>query len=203
MEEILPGVHHWSAYRETIGMPVHSHFFAPAATLFDPMVPDGGLDAVAALGTPERIVLSNRHHYRFAGEFAERFGCTVLCHEAGLHAFEDGRAVEGFRFGDELAPGVTALDLGALTPEEAALRIDAGPGALLFGDTIYPGEDGEISLPPDFLIGDDAEAVKRAMTARLTEVAAAGGFDALLFAHGAPVAEGGRAALDAFLAERA
>jgi hypothetical protein len=202
MEEILPGVHHWSAYRETIGMPVHSHFFAPAATLFDPMVPDGGLDAVAALGTPERIVLSNRHHYRFAGEFAERFGCTVHCHEAGLHAFEDGRPVEGFRFGDELAPGVTALDLGALTPEEAALRIDAGPGALLFGDTIYRGEDGEISLPPDFLIGDDAEAVKRAMTARLAEVAAAGGFDALLFAHGDPVPDGGRAALDAFLAER-
>ena len=81
------------------------------------MVPAGGIEALGA--EPQRIVLTNRHHYRDS----DRFGCPVLCHEAGLHEFDGG--VEGFAFGDELAPGVRALEVGVLTPEETALHLAA------------------------------------------------------------------------------
>ena len=67
------------------------------------------------------IVLTNRLHYRQS----EAFGCPVLCHEAGLHEFDGGEAVEGFAFGDELAPGVTAVEIGVLTPEEILTRSSA------------------------------------------------------------------------------
>jgi hypothetical protein len=39
MDEVLPGVFHWTAFHEGIGSDVHSHFAAASGTLFDPMAP--------------------------------------------------------------------------------------------------------------------------------------------------------------------
>ena len=54
IEEIVPGIVQWDAFRETIGRRVHSTFVLSSGTLIDPMAPDGddGLDAVAELATP-------------------------------------------------------------------------------------------------------------------------------------------------------
>jgi hypothetical protein len=194
MDEIRPGLLHWTAFHDGIGTNVHSAFHVPTGTLIDPMEPPEGLDAV---GRPERIVLTSRHHYRHSDRFREAFGCPVLCHDAGLHEFDDGREVAGFAFGDELAPGVTALEVGALTPEETALHIAAGDGALTLADAAIRGRRGELRFVPDPLIGDDPEAVKdglRAAFRRLCDWE----FDALLLAHGDPIVSGGRSALRQF-----
>src|ERR1700754_4625371 len=92
MDHIQPGLLHWTAYRDTIGMEVHSYFHAPSGTLIDPMVPPEGMDHVTSEAEPQRVVLTNRHHYRES----DRFGCPVFCHEAGLHEFNDGREVQPF-----------------------------------------------------------------------------------------------------------
>jgi hypothetical protein len=99
IEEIVPGVVQWDAFRETISRRVHSTFVLSSGTLIDPMEPDGddGLDAFAELATPRRIVLSNRLHYRDSALYAKRFGCPVLCHEAGLSHFADERPVRACR----------------------------------------------------------------------------------------------------------
>jgi hypothetical protein len=55
----------------------------------------------------------------------------VLRHEAALHDLPDG--VRGFAWGDRLAPGVTALEVGVLCPRETALHIG---DALLFADAV-------------------------------------------------------------------
>lgn len=203
MDEVLPGVLHWTTFHEGIGQPVHSHFFVEGCALFDPRVPEhGGLEEIGRHGRPETILLSNRHHLRHAAAFAERFGCRIRVHRSGLHAFADGGPdVQAFEYGDEVAPGVVALEVGALTPEDTAFRIAAGPGALLFADALIRGEDGELTFVPDGLMGDDPEAVKRGLTAALERLLEQD-FDALLFAHGAPVAAGGRERLAAFV-ERA
>src|SRR5918911_3551962 len=126
MEEILPGVQHWTAFHRGIGQVVHSYLYAPAHALIDPMLPEEGLDALDPY-RPERILLTNRHHYRQSDELRERFDCPVLCHEAGLHEFEGGPEVRGFSFGQEVASGVDALELDAICPEETALHLrDAG-----------------------------------------------------------------------------
>jgi hypothetical protein len=199
MHEILPAVTHWTAFHERIQRAVSSYYVAgDAATLIDPMLPEGGVDAVAGVGLPEVIVLTNRHHLRHSERFVEAFGCPILCHEAGLHEFADGGPeVHAFRFGDRLRPGVHAVEVDAICPEETALYIGAGDGALALADAIIH-YGGEIGFVPDPLLGDDPDDVKRAIRAALGCLLDLE-FDALLFAHGEPIPSGGRAALERFL----
>jgi hypothetical protein len=187
MNEIQPGLMHWTAFRDTIGQDVHSYFHVPSGTLIDPMEPLGGLESLPR--RPERIVLTNRHHFRDS----DRFDCPVLCHEAGLHEFSGG--VEGFAWGDELAPGVTAHEVGVLCPEETALHVG---DALAFADAIIRGRHGELGFVPDWLLGDDPQAVREGLRERFRALAEEVDFDALLLAHGEPVTTGGRSALRTF-----
>jgi hypothetical protein len=205
MDEVLPGVLHWTTFHEGIGQPVHSHFYVEGAALFDPRVPAEGIEDVARHGRPEVVLLSNRHHLRHAACFAEKFGCTIKAQRSGLHEFTGGDDpdVLPFEFGDSVAPGVTALEVGALTSEDTAFHIAAGPGVLLFADALIRGEDGELTYVPDSLMGDDAEAVRAGLTAALTRLLERDDFDALLFAHGGPVAQGGYERLAAFVAAQA
>jgi hypothetical protein len=198
MNEVLPGVLHWTTHHEGIDAEVHSHFAVEAAALIDPRLPEGGVEEVARYGRPDRILLSNRHHLRHSEELAAAFGCPIRCHEAGLHEFGDGPEVQPFRFGDEVAPGITALEMGALTPEDTVFRLEAGPGALLFADGLIRGDDGALAFVPDWLMGDDPEAVKNGLTESLRRLLDED-FDALLFAHGEPMPSGGHDALRAFV----
>jgi hypothetical protein len=194
MDEIQPGLLHWTAYRDTIGADVHSYFHVPSGTLIDPMEPLQGLEAVARAARPARVVLTNRHHLRQSDLFRDAFGCPVLCHEAGLHEFADGE-VEGFRWGDELAPGVVAHEVGVLCPEETAVELG---DALAFADALIRGRHGELGFVSDPLLGDDPGAIKDGLRSRFHALAEEVEFDALLLAHGDPVTTGGRSALRTF-----
>jgi hypothetical protein len=203
MDEPLPGLWHWTAVHPNLGIPVHCHYFPAAGTVFDPLLPDEGLEFFEQLGSPERVVLSNRHHLRHAERIAGAFGCPLLCNRAGLHEFEGGPPVQGFVPGDEIAPGVVARELGVICPDDTALHLAVGPGALLFADAVIRAgrdEDGGLTFVPDRYIGDDPEGVKRGVREVVGRLAQAEDFDALLFAHGHPWVRGGRAALRAFAA---
>jgi hypothetical protein len=187
MDEIAPGVFHWKAMHPRIKAEVSSYYLADVETVLDPMVPpDVGLDWFDDKD-PKRIVLTNRHHYRDS----DRFGLPVLCNERGLHEFEDARQVEGFSVGDEVAPGVTAHEFGAICPDDTALHIAAGPGFLAFADGLI--RYGEVGFVPDSLYDNpDDEKRKTLELARpLLELE----FDGLLFAHGDPQSSGGKEAL--------
>lgn len=201
MNELLPDLFAWTAFHEGIQMDVSSYFVGgEAATLVDPKLPEGGLEVIEAIERPRAIVLTNRHHLRDSESLAEAFGCPILCHEDGLHEFADGGpSVTGFRFGDELRPGVEAVEVGAITPEETALHIAVGAGALAFADGVIR-YGGEIGFVPDFLLGDDPEAVKRWVRESVRRLLGRD-FDTVLFAHGDPIVAGGKAALERFVEE--
>jgi hypothetical protein len=163
-----------------------------AAALIDPMLPEEGVEAFRGRA-PEVILLTNRHHYRHSDRFVEAFGCRVLCHRAGLHEFAGGPEVQGFSFGDDVANGVLALEVGVLTPEETAFHIDSAPGALSFADA-FLNRDSGLGFMPDNLIGDDPETVKEGLRDSFRRLLAHD-FDALLVAHGDPIPRGGKAAL--------
>jgi hypothetical protein len=202
IEELIPGVFHWSAFHEGIQHTVHSAFVLDSGTLIDPMEPEGGLDAIGDLANPRQIVLTNRHHHRHSDRFVERFSCEVLCHEAGLAHF-DGRArVRGFSFDEQLAEGVRALELASICAEEATLLVDAGGGALCFGDGLTRGEDGSLAFMPDELLGDDPEGVRAGLHRNLRRMCEED-FDTLLFAHAQPIVGEGRARLGEFLSRAA
>lgn len=198
MDEIQPGLLHWTAFHEGIRQDVHSHFHVPSGTLIDPMEPLGGLEAVGRSGRPQRIVLTNRHHYRHSDRFRAAFDCPVLCHHAGLHEFEGGPQVDGFAWGDELAPGVTALEIGVLCPEETALHLATGHGAVALADAAVRGRHGELGFFSDYLLGDDPRAIKTGLREAFRRVCEEREFDSLLLAHGEPIAAGGRTALRTF-----
>ena len=198
IEEIRPGLWHWRAMHPKIKIEVSSYYVSDSGTLIDPMLPAEGVEWFRERGEPRRVVLTNRHHRRQSDDFKEAFGCPVLCHEAGLHEFEGGPDVEGFAFGDELGPGMTALEVDAICPEETALHIVAGEGILAFADGLIRAGEGALGFVPDALMGDEPEEVKRGLRESFRALLEHD-FDTLLFAHGLPLVGGGRRALEAFL----
>lgn len=198
MEEIVAGVWQWTVFHEGIRQEVHSHYLERPRALLDPMVPDEGLDWFRRDRRPERILLTNRHHYRHSARFVAEFGCPVLCSEPGLHEFADGQAVEGFSFGDVVAPGVTALEVGAICPDESALHFPEGSLLAVADGVIRYG--GELSFVPDSLLGDDPEEVKRGLRSAYGGICERHDFENLTLAHGAPIVGGARDELGAFVA---
>ena len=195
MEEIVPGVLHWTARHPELGIDVSSHLVTASGTAIDPLLPEG--EGPGWLGVDVRdVVVTICLHTRSV----DAFGVPVHAPRAGLHRWED-RALEavGYDDGDEVAPGVRAIAIGAIAPDDFALHIDAGPGVLALGDALI--NYGGIGFVPDHLIGDDPEGVK-ARTYDALERVLDEPFDALLFAHGAPIASGAKDALATFVAAR-
>ena len=197
MQEILPGIHHWTALHEGIKMQVSSYYLDPAGALVDPMLPDGGIDWFESREVrPQQILLTNRHHYRHSDRFNEAFYLPVRCSKPGLHEFENGPDVEGFEFGDELAPGITAIEIGGICPDDTAFHIEVAEGAIAVADAlIHYG--GTLAFVPDGLMGDPARD-KQAMLESFRGLLERD-FDHLLFAHGEPLIGGGKAALRDFV----
>ena len=188
MEQILPGIFHWTTFHEGIQDRVHSYYVEATdpAVLIDPRVPDAGLDWFRGHETPRHVYLTNRHHYRHSDRFAAAFGCQVWCHEAGLHEFTHGEQVTAFEHGDRLPGGVTALEVGALCPEETALYLPLSGGVLALGDSIVRDDRGRLAFVPDSLMGDDPEAVKQGLREVFSQHLERD-FEHLLLAHGKPV----------------
>lgn len=201
MREILPSVFHWTAHRETIGETVSSYYLAGPRIVLDPMRPPGGVEALRAHGAPERVVLTNRLHYRHAADFVEAYGCPVLAPAAGREHFGPDRPVETYAAGDDLGGGVRALEVGVLCPDEHALLVPLteGHAALAVADGVIRRGDGPLQFVPDPLLGEDPRAVKAGLKAAYRRILAEEAFEHLLLAHGDPWLERGRAALQAFV----
>jgi hypothetical protein len=194
MEEILPGVWHWTATHPSTGSEVSSYWVRPSRAVIDPLMPAEGVDAFA-VEPPNRVLLSNRHHLRHGERFQQELGCTIECSKPGLHEFSGGPEVQGFDFGDEVAPGIEAIEIGAICPDESALLIGE-VRALAIADGIRH-YDGQMDFFADWLLGDDPEGVKAGLREAYAGILDRD-FDSLLFAHGDPIVGGGKEALRSF-----
>ena len=200
MQEVLPGVFHWTAIHPNIHVPVSSYWLDRDGVLIDPLVPaEEGLQWFAARPVPPRaVLLSNRLHHRHSLRFHERFGCTLHCNSRGLHAFTDGEPVEGFELGDPLPGGIVAHELDAICPDDTALHL-AARRAVFFADGLVRGgppggSERPLGFVPDSLM-DEPPRTKRALLAALARLLDELDFDHLLLAHGGPVIGDGRALL--------
>jgi hypothetical protein len=196
VQEIAPGIWHWTARHPNIGIRVSSYFLPAEGVLIDPLAPEEGLDGLAAFGQPTDILLTNRHHYRSSAELAERFGVTVRCVRQGLHEFSDGRAVEPFDFGDELPGGAIAYEVGAICPDETALHFPTLSALAVADGAVRYDPEGALTFVPDRFM-DEPERTKAGLLESYRRLAALD-FEHLLLAHGEPVVGSGREALSAF-----
>jgi hypothetical protein len=197
VEEIAPGIRHWTSEHPRWGITVHSYFLPEERVALDPLAGPEVLERLAELGPPEHVLLTNRHHYRSSGDLAERFGATVQCVREGMHEFTGGEPVEAFDFADELPGGIVAHRVGAICPDETAFHIPAR-GALAIADgAIRTEPDGPLAFVPDRFM-DDPEETKRGLRDAYRRLVDELEFEHLLLAHGWPVVGNGREVLAAF-----
>jgi hypothetical protein len=197
MEQIAPGLWHWTARHPKIQIDVSSYLVPEHALLLDPLVPPEGMERLEELGPPREILLTNRHHWRDCGRLIERFGCSVRAPRVGLHEFGAARPVEPYDFGDSLLGGAVAVyEVGILCPDESALHIPS-VSALAVADGVI--HYGALGFVPDDLM-DDPEDTKVGLKEAYARLASELEFENLLTAHGAPVVGGAREALRDFAA---
>lgn len=200
MQEIAPGLWHWTARHDHINSEVSSYYLAAEAVLIDPMTPPPGLEWFEEHGAPKEIVLTNRHHDRHAWRIREAFGATVHCIRNGVYELAGRGPVEAFDFGDELPGGIVAHEVDSISPDETALHVPAHR-ALACADGLVrrSGQDG-LGFVPDQLM-DDPEGTKAGLRDAYRRLLPLD-FDHLLLAHGDPIPGAGKDALRAFLGER-
>lgn len=197
MQEIAPGIWHWTARHPNIGVDVSSYYLPDTGVLLDPMAPDDVLDRLEELGPPRDVLLTNRHHYRDCDRVRERFGARIRAPRTGMHEFSSGEPVEPYDFGEELADGaITAHEVGAICPDEAALHAP-GQRALALADGAIRYTD-ELHFVPDQYM-DEPEQTKEDLKAAYRRLLDEVDFDHLLLAHGTPVIGNGPELLRRFV----
>ena len=196
MEEIAPGIWHWTVLHPRINIDVSSYYLPAERVVIDPMMPSDGLDWFAERGPPTDVFLTNRHHYRSSAQFAERFGVTVHCVREGMHEFTGGEQVEPFDFGDELPGGIVAHAVGAICPDETALHIPTRNALALADGAVRWRSGGPLAFVPDGLM-DEPARTKEGLSESYRRLAKLD-FQHLLLAHGEPFVGTGREVLATF-----
>ena len=192
MQEITPGIRHWSAVHPNLGMDVSSYWLPGLRVLLDPLAVPAEVDGI------DEIVLSNRHHKRDAFGARERFGAALRVPRSGLHDFTSDDPIEPYDYGEPLAGGaITPYLVTDLWPDDGALHIPS-LSALAIADTVI-NDNLRLEFVPERYMGDPAEE-KPAIREGLARLAGELDFSHLLLAHGPPVVGDGRERLREFAA---
>lgn len=205
MNEILPGIFHWTVVHPETGSEVSCYFLSNEKMLIDPLIPAEGLDWFEKY-QPTHIVLTNKSHIRHTDEFYKRFDCDVHAQRAGAPEVGTGRQVKPFGFGNYLPGGVLAVEVQGISKEEVALFINQQDGIVAFGDALCREKDGPLSFLPDELLGKDAEAiqkVKEELLEAFRKILEKHEFENMFFAHGEPWISGGKKELAQFVKKMA
>jgi glyoxylase-like metal-dependent hydrolase (beta-lactamase superfamily II) len=189
LREILPGVFTWPWFSKRHGYDFNGYLLRHSGgnVAVDPVeLPDDVLLELQQQGV-QRIVLTNRNHYRAAATLRERTGARVLVHPADAEFVrQNGVAVDdALAVGDSVA-GFTVVDAHGKSPGEIALW---NGEVLLVGDACVGSPPGALKLLPEKVI-DDLPAL-RASLRRLSELPV----QSILVGDGAPVLQAGAAAL--------
>jgi hypothetical protein len=192
VQEITPGIRHWSAVHPNLGMEVSSYWLPGLRTLLDPLAVPAEVDGV------DTIVLSNRHHKRDAFEARERFDAILRVPREGLHDFSEDDPVEPYEFGEPLPGGtITPYQVTELWPDDGVLHIPS-LDALAIADTVV-NDNLRLEFVPDRYM-DDPPAERAGIVGGLTRLTNELEFEHVLFAHGPPIPREGRTQLLEFLA---
>ena len=196
MQQIAPGIFHWTAHHAPINGRVSSYYIASAGVVLDPKVPEDGWESLP--GSPQQVLLTSGHHARDSEDCAQTFGIPIRASREAIDHLEGRLAIEPFGEHDEPAPGVTYIHIGKLAPDEGAFHIAADEGAIALADALNR-YGGALGFFPDSLLGPHPDRVKAGLRDSFAGLLERD-FAHLLFAHGEPLAGHGKTALREFLA---
>ncbi len=189
MEELRPGLWHWTAVHPTWAQnEVQSYAWDAGSTLvlLDPLSPPSLVDELVG-GKEVATVLTCDWHDRSAAQLVERLGAAVHAPAGGEGVLDAHHFVPG----DDLPGGLLAL--AATNPGEVALWI-ADAGALVVGDSLIT-KDGLLMIPEKWLPKGETIASVRERLAPLLDLPV----EVVLTTHGEPVRENGAESLRAAL----
>jgi len=197
MREILPGILNWPWFSARHGYDFNGWLVRhPQGNVcIDPVeMTDDVLEEIAREGAA-RIVLTNRNHFRACMRVRERTAARVAIHPADAPFVRERGVVvdDDLRPGDRVGP-FAVVDAQGKSPGEIALHWPERR-VLLVGDACVGNPPGECALLPDKVIDD-----KRMLIESLRRLARLE-FDSLLVGDGAPLLQGGRAALERLVAK--
>jgi len=184
MKQLLDGVWTWSVFDEARQIDFNGYWVdtGSARALIDPVPFDE--EALARLGSPIEVILTNKDHRRSAAKARERFGAAVVAHALD-RPLVDVPVDREFTDGDVLAGALRAIHLpDQKSPGETALYW-AARRLLFLGDALWGKPAGALTMLPPAKYKDVAAA--RAGLQRL----AALDVDAILMGDGAPILTGG------------
>lgn len=190
VEEVAPGVWHWSITDDRIGGFVGDSYAVAGeqgVVLIDPhrLAPD----AFAQLGPVEAIVLSNGSHQRSTWRLRKELGAPVYA--PALSKEIDEEPDERYGDGDELPGGLRAVYTpGAGTTQHTLLRGELA----IVPDVLLRMPDGKVVLVPEEYAHDVDEA--RRSAEKLLELP----FSVLLLMHGGVVEDDPKAQIRAAIA---
>jgi glyoxylase-like metal-dependent hydrolase (beta-lactamase superfamily II) len=187
MRELLPGVFTWPWFSEKFHYDFNGWYFPELKLVVDPVeIPADLLPRLAA----ERIVLTNRNHFRDAQKLKAHSGARVAVHAADRKFVED----KGVTVDDLLEPGqsvgpLVVVGVPGKSPGEIALHWPARR-ILLVGDACVGKAPGVLGLLPDAVIDDKPRLVESLRSLKALD------FDTLLLSDGHSILSGAKAALD-------
>jgi hypothetical protein len=159
MHELVPGLVHPTTFHDGIGLevsrdhvhgrrPGFSYYVEPATALIDPRVPDeDGRGAFAGHARLQQVVLTSGLHALHAARFADAFGCLIRASPQALERLDGGLDAELYTHGEDVAPGITAIHIDAIAPDQYALHIAVDDRAIALADALNTYGGGWRSSP--------------------------------------------------------
>ncbi len=196
MKEILSGIYTWSWFSEEKGFNFNGWLILSQGgnVMVDPppLTPEDSAQ-IEQLGPPRHIVVTNRDHEREVAQYREDYGAETWMHELDAPLVEV-RTDHTFQHGDTLPGGLEVIHIpDNKSPGESALLLHGAPNRLILGDALIAHPPGQFNLLPPDKYADVARAREGIRVLLNYE------FDSVLASDGAPILEGGRKAVEAFL----
>ncbi|HET6849919.1 MAG TPA: hypothetical protein VFH74_13730 [Gaiellales bacterium] len=195
VEQIAPGVWHWSIRNSNIGGNVsasHAIGGPDGSVWIDPV----RLEDPESLPRPEAIVLTSRGHQRAAWRYRRELGVPVHAPRGGEGYDEEPDVL--YSEGDPLPQGLVAIPTPGFGDAKFALHRPAQgdtPALMVVGDLVMRRDDGSLTtIPPQFQSDPDAArgSVERVAGER---------FDLLLIGHAQPLGDDPQGQLQSLLGQ--
>jgi glyoxylase-like metal-dependent hydrolase (beta-lactamase superfamily II) len=191
IEEIAPGVWHWSVHNEAIDFVSSSHAVRAegGTVLIDPV--QLGLEPLARLGGVAAICLTTSSHQRSAWRYRRELGAPVYTPELVERVDEDPDV--RYSEGDRLPGGLLAVFTPGAGTRQHSLLLERDEGVLFTPDLFAHPPGGRLVMVDARYMHDPEEARRSA------EKLLGLDFSVLCTAHGAPVVEDAKGAIRAAL----
>jgi glyoxylase-like metal-dependent hydrolase (beta-lactamase superfamily II) len=187
MRELLPGVFTWPWFSSRFQYDFNGWYFPESRLAVDPVeIPPELLDELKV----ERIVLTNRNHFRDAQKLRTHTGARVAVHPADRAFVEEkGVTVDDLLEAGQSVGPFTVVAVPGKSPGEIALHWPERR-ILVVGDACVGKAPGVLGLLPDAVLDDKPRLIESLRALKSLD------FDTLLVADGHSLLTGGKAALE-------